>query len=176
MGRSSWRCIIRREHQLVTSMTEDEKREVLRRARAIVERGQPQALSRADNDMLEKRRRDMPEHHEPEPEPYREPDAVRARRLAAEHERAWSEWFDNKFDRRIGEERDTVFEIVAQALAQALDEERRDTRQELHEEVKALRTELAEVTTIVGELRQVIASEQARVVDLPPLPLVPRVN
>src|SRR4029077_9262854 len=81
------------------------------------------------------------------------------RDVAAEHERAWSEGFDNKFDRRIGEERDTVFEIVAQALAQALDEERRNTRQELHDEVKALRTELAEVTTIVGELRQVIASE-----------------
>ena len=44
------------------------------------------------------------------------------------------------------------FEIVAEALAQALEDERRDSRQLLREEVGALRTELAEVSPIVGEV------------------------
>jgi hypothetical protein len=39
-----------------------------------------------------------------------------------------------------------------------------------------LQTELAELSTIVSEPRQVIASEHAGVLDLPPLPLARRVN
>jgi hypothetical protein len=106
----------------------------------------------------------------------REPDAVLARRRAAEHDRAWNQWLDTRLDQRISDERDTVLEIVAQALALALEDESRDFKQRLHEEVRALRTELAELSTVVSELRQVTASEHARVVDLPPLPLAQRVN
>jgi hypothetical protein len=111
VGGAAWRRVCRQQRCVVNKMTDDEKNEILRRARATVEQGQPQALSRAGNDVLDKRRRDMPANHEPETHPYREPDALCARRLATEHERG--EWFDNEFDRRIGGKRDTASEIIA---------------------------------------------------------------
>jgi hypothetical protein len=46
----------------------------------------------------------------------------------------------------------------------------------LHGEARALRSELAELSTVVSELRRIIASEHARVLDLPPLPRAGRVN
>ena len=76
----------------------------------------------------------------------------------------------------MGDERETVLEIVAQALALALEDESRDIKQVLQKEVTALRTELAEIVDVVSELRQVTASEHARVLDLPPPPLARRVN
>ena len=127
-------------------------------------------------DVLEKRWREKQERCEPEPEPYREPDAVRARRQAAEHEDAWNAWFDNRLDQRLEEERADLIEVVGLALGEALDDQREDARQQLHDEVRALRIELAEVSTVVSELRQVIASEHARVLDLPPLPRVRDLN
>jgi hypothetical protein len=69
-----------------------------------------------DEGVLEKRWRETRERREPEPDPYRETDAMRRRRQATEHERAWSDWFDTKFDQRIIEERNTICEIVAEAL------------------------------------------------------------
>jgi hypothetical protein len=67
-------------------MTDDEKREVLAHARATVEglHNQRKPICRNDD---EKRCKKIQERREVEPEPYRETDAVRARRLAAEHER-----------------------------------------------------------------------------------------
>ena len=113
---------------------------------------------------------------EPEPEPYRETDAMRARRQAAEHEAAWNAWFDTRLDQRLSDERNVICEIVAEALGQALDNERQDAGHQPHETVKTLRTEVAELSTIVSELRQDIACERASVVDLPPLPRIGRAN
>lgn len=46
---------------------------------------------------------------------------------------------DNRFDQRLEEERADLIEIVGLALGEALDDQREDARQQLHEEVRALR-------------------------------------
>jgi hypothetical protein len=157
-------------------MTDDEKREVLARARATVEQGRRRPLSRDDDDAPKKRWNELNEHIQSEPDSSREPEAVLTCRRAVEHDCAWNEWLDTRLDQRMGDERETVLEIVAQALALALEDETRDFKKVLQREVTALRTEIAELSTVVSELRQVIASERARVLDLPPLPLARRVN
>jgi hypothetical protein len=155
-------------------MTDEEKREILARARATVEQDRQRPLSRDDDDAPKKRCNEVNEHIQSELD--RESEAVLTCRRTTEYDRAWNEWLDIRLGQRMGEERETVLAIVAQALALALDDESRDIKQVLQKEVTALRTELAELSTVVSELRQVTASERARVVDLPPLPLVPRVN
>ena len=50
-----------------------------------------------------------------------------------------------------------------------------NAREELSEEVRKLRIELCETQTTLNELRSVIASEKAQVVDLPS-PFTRRVN
>jgi hypothetical protein len=42
--------------------------------------------------------------------------------------------------------------------------------------LSGLRTEFCELSTVVTELRQMLAAENAKVLDLPPLPLVRQVN
>ena len=158
-------------------MTNEEKSEILARARATVEQGQPRSQSRDDADEPKKRWNEVNEHLRSEPDSSRDSEeAVLTRRRTTEHDRAWNEWLDTRLDQRLSAERETIFEIVAQALAHALEDESRDFKKMLQREVTALRTEIAELSTVVGELRQVTASERARVVDLPPLPLARRVN
>jgi hypothetical protein len=42
--------------------------------------------------------------------------------------------------------------------------------------VRKLRTEFCELSTVVNELDRALAAERAKVLDLPPLPSVRRVN
>ena len=76
-------------------------------------------------------------------------------------------------EQRVGEalaaERETMIEIVAEALAESLHEEQKAARLELADEVRRLRIELSSVEAAIGELREVVANEakRDRVFDLP---------
>jgi hypothetical protein len=82
-------------------------------------------------------------------------------------------------------ERERTSELLAEVLAYAqrdfagklrkLREERNDAKAELVEETRRLRIELAELQTVVGELRQALAHERGKPLDLPS-PLSRRVN
>jgi hypothetical protein len=61
-------------------------------------------------------------------------------------------------------------------LKDEMDQHRKEAREALADEVRNLRSELCELSTVVTELRQMLAAEHAKVLDLPPLPLARRVN
>jgi hypothetical protein len=162
-------------------MTDDSKQRVLsREAREKLAQLECQFPDRpTERRILERRKKEEPEEHLH----YRETDGMAARRLQAEHDAAWNAWLDARLDERLQDERDFMVEAVGTALGEAtadlrdeIDEQRKKARQQLHEEVKLLRAELCELSTVVSELRKVIASEHARVLDLPALPQSRRVN
>jgi hypothetical protein len=134
--------------------------------------------------MPERRKLEWREEEE-EPEQhlhYRETDSMAARRRQAEHD-AWNNWFDSRFDERLLDEDGFLVEVVGTALGEAMadlrdemDQRREEARETLSDEVCKLRTELCELSTIVTELRQALAAEHAKVLDLPLLPLARRAN
>jgi hypothetical protein len=86
----------------------------------------------------------------------------------------------------ITDERERTTELLAELLAyiqrefafevRKLREERSDAKAELVEETRRLRIELAELQTVVGELRQALAHERGKPLDLPSPPAARRVN
>jgi hypothetical protein len=76
-----------------------------------------------------------------------------------------------------------MVEIVGTALGEVMadlndemDQHRKEVAAALSDEVRKLRTELSELSTLVTELHQVFATGDAKVLDLPALPLARRVN
>ena len=55
-----------------------------------------------------------------------------------------------------------------------MDQHRKEARETLSEEARKLHTELCELPTVVTELRQMLAAEHAKVLNLPPLPSMRR--
>jgi hypothetical protein len=53
-----------------------------------------------------------------------------------------------------------------------MDQHRKEARETLSEQVRKLHTEPCELSTVVTELRQMLAAERAKVLNLPPLPSV----
>jgi hypothetical protein len=90
---------------------------------------------------------------------------------------------DSMAARRLQAERDDMIEIVGTALGEAMadlrdemDQQRKEAGAALSDEVRRLRTELCELSALLSELQRVLAAERAKVLDLPPLPSVRRVN
>src|SRR6516165_5946388 len=107
-------------------MTDDEKREILRQARENVARlneqfpkgGQkPEAV--VERPLQELEAQCAPKLEEPEPVHFIETDAMRARRLQAEHDAAWNAWLDARLDERFADERDSMVEIAGIAPERA---------------------------------------------------------
>jgi hypothetical protein len=82
--------------------------------------------------------------------------------------------WDARIRAAIAEERAFLVEAIGSALAEMLDTERKEANAELSDEVRRLRIELAETQTTLSELRQLIASDRAKIVEDLPNPLVPR--
>ena|SRR5215472_17668858 len=59
-------------------------------------------------------------------------------------------------------------------IRKMLDHDRQEAKSDLETSVRALRIEIAALETTLTELRSLVASERARVVDLPGSPLRPR--
>jgi hypothetical protein len=169
--------------QIGDVMTEDEKREVLRQAWENVARLQEQFPHGAPReDILERRIPELKARCQLD-KPLHETDSMRARRLRAEHDASWNAWFDARLEERLGDERDFMIEAVGTALGETvedlkdeMDQRRKEERQALSDEVRKLRIELCELSTVVSGLRQVLAAERAKVLDLPPLPSARRMN
>jgi hypothetical protein len=128
-------------------------------------------------DALEKWTAGMPEAEpEPEPPPRRGLDTAPAP--------APIDW-GSVIDDRVEAEHEFTVEVLAHLVAdikrefagkvRKLREERSDAKAELVEETRRLRIELAELQTVVGELRQALAHERGKPLDLPS-PLSRRVN
>jgi hypothetical protein len=64
-------------------------------------------------------------------------------------------------------ERELTNKSVGSAIADLLREQRDQYKQELSAEVRQLRIELTNLETTLAELRSVMASERAQVVDIP---------
>jgi hypothetical protein len=118
---------------------------------------------------------DEPERHADaniRPAETREPaqdltDSQRDAEAAAERE-AW-------LTTRLQKEREFVLSVVGKALGEVVGQAHKDARLELSEEVRKLRIELSNLETTLAELRQIVASERAKVVDMPS-PLQRRIN
>ena len=107
-------------------MTDDEKREILRQARENVARlneqfpkcgRKPEAV--VERPLQELEAQCAPKLEEPEPVHFVETDAMRARRLQAEHDAASNAWLDARLDERFADERDSMVEIASIAPERA---------------------------------------------------------
>jgi hypothetical protein len=112
----------------------------------------------------------------PEPEPERWLDTA----PAATDWSAWETWVNTRIRDALLSERETLLAIMAEAigttLRRSLTKERREQKAELEDEVRSLRIELCNLESTLSELRAVIASERAKVIDLPALQLRRAVN
>ena len=82
---------------------------------------------------------------------------------------AWNEWVDSRIAVALAAERRAVLEGAGEAIRDLLDEQRATARDELADEARKLRIELCETQTVVAELRQLIASEKAHVIEPNPM-------
>jgi hypothetical protein len=142
-------------------MTEAEKREILRQARANVA-ADFRHLDRTPpaEDVLIYRVHEMPQPEPPPPEQKLDIAPV-----------TWGAMFAH-IDARIAAERQRLVEGVGAGIVDLLDEQRAEHRADLDLEVRQLRIELQTLTDIINELRRALAaSERSRaVLDLTPLP------
>jgi hypothetical protein len=76
----------------------------------------------------------------------------------------------------IAAERTFTRELMGHAVGKALAKARRATEAELRDEVRSLHIEVTQLRSALAELRVALAAERGHVIDLPPLPLRPRVN
>ena len=169
----------------MNQMTDDEKKEILRRARATVADRSTQPTSRKDDDALEKRGKETQECHEPKPDfRYGEPVAT----LPQKGSRSQTIHAGEPEDNPLTVREQWLLEVVGQEFG-----ERDEQIEHLKREVAQLRhTSNAEFATKIERLLEgfcgkldatmVRFDELTRSVDrrepldLPPLPLARRVN
>jgi hypothetical protein len=73
------------------------------------------------------------------------------------HEAAWNAWLDVRLDQRARKRNVSISsKSRLLALREALANQREGARQQLHDDVRQLRTELCQLSTVALELRQVI--------------------
>jgi hypothetical protein len=104
--------------------------------------------------------------HEPPPQPEPERDAEPKLDTAtpvdmADYWREWEDWLAA----RLTVERKVIARFVAEAIAKCVGDERDKLRAEIHEQ----RIEQAKLSSALSELHNLLASERAKIVDLPPL-------
>jgi uncharacterized protein YlxW (UPF0749 family) len=78
---------------------------------------------------------------------------------------AWNEWADAKIANALAVERKAIVELLASEMSKALD----DAYNDLAEEARSLRIEVTALQDTVEQLRSIIKSEKAKVIDLPNL-------
>jgi hypothetical protein len=146
-------------------MDEFEKRERMRQARDDLDR------SRADleRSMAE---RDATRHCLSDRPPIEQAGDGLEFKTTVTETQDWSGW-ERWLQRHLQRERELTNESVGSALAAMLKEEREQSKQELSDEIRKLRIELTNLETTLAELKGIIASERAGVIDTPN-PLAPR--
>ena len=92
----------------------------------------------------------------------------------------WINYVHELIAETIAAERERTTALLAELLAyiqcetagkvRKLRQERNDAKADLVEETRRLRIELAQLQVVVGELRQALAQERGRPLDLPALP------
>jgi Steroid receptor RNA activator (SRA1) len=178
------------ECELVTVMTDDEKREVLRQARANVARNVPR------EDILERRIREIEKRddaEEPEPQLQVERNAATKPALQRSENPSDTKMLESEPEPATKEDVMDVLE-AAEALCQALERQqcqiddleravsllKQQSVGELSGEIKRTLDEFGQNFSrkldALDELLTRAAAERAKVLDLPPLPLARRVN
>ena len=144
--------------ELVTTMTDEERNEILNQAfrNISVER---EAKSdhglNLDEDPLEMWERNMPQ---PEPEPpQRKLDTGRGPNIY--------QWIEQ----RIQAEREFILEVAGQAIGEMLDEQHKAAKSALQDEVRELKIEICDLQVTLAELRQVMAQERKQLDHSPQL-------
>jgi hypothetical protein len=156
----------------MTRFSDEDRRRIMSEARAhLAHRDETETpLQRAMRlplvDQVEKWKRDHPQQEPPEecldtPTPAIDWDEVDRRILVL---------VDQRIAESIISERALLLNVVAGEVGEALAAQRQDSANDLADRVRELRIELAELQTTLGELRQAVALERGRVLDLPALP------
>jgi hypothetical protein len=147
---------------MVSKYSDADRERILRQARATLAAA-PAAYEPPPE--VRYKRHDPPEP-EQDPEPWPRLDTAPV---------DWPAWISAQIDAALAAERETLLAIMAQSigttLRRSLTKERREQKAELEDEVRSLRIELTNLESTLAELRTVIASERARVIDLPALQL-----
>jgi hypothetical protein len=136
-------------------MTDEDRRRILREAREILKR--PIECYEPPPEPLRYKTRDEPFELAPAPEP--KLDAAPATRASPADAADWSQW-EAWVQARIADalkaERKTICKIVAQAMATFVGNER-----------EQINRECAKLNSAIEELHRLLASDKAKVIDLP---------
>ena len=158
--------------QLVIIMNRADRRRILAEA--------SEAIASVDRTLARAALRDLPAEPrewrlpEPVPEPRRR--GLDTRAVPADHSTIdWSQW-EEWLRVRLMAERKLMRRAVGEAIGQLLAQQREERKHELEDEVRRLRIELSNLESTLVELRSIIASERAQVIDLPAWPSPIRTN
>jgi hypothetical protein len=157
--------------QLVSVMNRADRRRILAEAR--------EAIASVDRTLARAALRDLPaeprEWRLPEPEPPKRQRGLDTMPVTNHSTTDWSGW-ERWLAAHLQRERTLTNKSVGFAIGKMLREQREECKQELSAEVRQLRIELSNLETTLAELRSIIASERAPVIDLPALPPRSRTN
>ena len=185
MGGAAWRGVCRQQHCVVNQMTDAEKKEILRRARATVADRSTQPISRKEDDALEKRGKETQECREPKPDfHYSEPVAT----LPQKGSRSQTIHAGEPEDNPLTVREQWLLEVVGQEFGER-DEKIEDLKREVAQLRQASSAEFASKierlfagfcgkldATVVRFDKLTRSADRREPVDLPPLPLARRVN
>jgi hypothetical protein len=158
---------------MVIKMTdEEERRRILREARATLDRRpEPYVYKARPRAYLD----DAPEFV---PAPARSPrlDTTEQRQAPTATEAdpwaGWERWLSIRIESALAEERERTAEIMAEVIAAA----REASQRELHAQIGELKVETAKLEHAMRHLSELITLEKNRTIDLPALPARDRFN
>jgi hypothetical protein len=75
----------------------------------------------------------------------------------------WQDWIEQ----RLAQEREHVIALLGEVIGASCRRQRREAKQELSDELRSLKIEVANLETTLAELRTVVSAERAKVIDLP---------
>jgi hypothetical protein len=142
-------------------MTDDERRAILREARANIESDDWLQPTVPREDPLERWDRMQPKPEPPKPE----------RKLDTAPEpdwSAWNAWCDSRIRQIIADERDYNAELLAHVVKDTMKQMRREHRRELAAEVAGFKVELARLECLLEEMKRYDAADRgkANILDL----------
>src|SRR5262245_17351091 len=106
-----------------------------------------------------------------EPEPLPEPQRKHALDTVPREPdgSAWNDWCDERIKAALTQERRFLLDVTASALGEHVAKASKAMKRELADEMRLVRTELAEAKSTISELRSFLAADRSTPLDLPRL-------
>ena len=162
---------------MVNHMTDEERRQVLREARATLAIPMDLYVPPRRAVMLDEfEQPELEPRYTPEPEPRQaQPPPAPP---AADPWAGWNQWLETRLNAALAIQRQELVEIVAQVvaderetIAHVVADEREAAANAWRDQVRGLRADLAKTEAVLEQLRRLVEIERARTIDLPALPL-----